>query len=1115
MYDQRDDDGDNDDMVTFFVRALYDYQSADASSLSFRRGALIEVLTQLESGWWDGLLDGERGWFPSNYVVQVSDQEVEQELATRITNHNDDMSQQTHWNEDGLEYNQSDQSVARADDYWMPQVTAGGQIFYMNTRTGQVSSEIPQTVDPLEEYVQPSPSSSQPTQHPPPQSNNNNFVRARSDTRDTYSSTVSGFSEATTAPPSAGFGLITRSDQIPEPWVKRLADDGLSYFYVNKETGAVRWSPPSPIDLKEPQKLPVEALELDDTEWTLNDAADWGLDNASSTHGTVIVTNDTRPSPSLKETIASQTSSKPPERYRTHLSAPSDDVRRASVYSDDSEVNPFGRSSPPLRSPPATRPNGNHPTEPLHSQTPGTGEGSQPIPQVTVRRTKSTTAVAAPPPISAESLARRLQARLLPPPPETVDSLSSIAREAISAVVEAVGQQPADSNDPSAEQPTIMAVRVAAVVTAVRNLLYVSGTLSTPVSSLYLSRHSIDDVIESGRTPLMELKPFQRKVTATLSKLVLSARAAASNPDWPYDDAATRVDNDASELERAVMSFVMEVGRMEVLGSMVNEKRLRGVLISADGSNGVGMGVYGAGFAGMWKGAGFVRPEDGDHGPQWTLGSDMLRELSGLEALAEESLALLLENTSVEKEALIPLVRMALVNLTAYLAAVEDCDIARTIDVDGFQPGDQQGAPELVAEYAEQVELARRLIRSLEASKQAVYDDGSCVWTAAQACYAESITGDGEQLVSLETLRKREETLLALGLDIPSGWPSHMSLIYAAVTSLRESLKDIMKSLESLLDVGIRQEEAASQGVHGSVGHRDGQVGRQRGMAGANNNNNLHHGLHHQGGLGMNLDFGFDDQEEEEDGEDGGEGMVDVGFALGGGGVVGGGKKRSSYLPSRRPPPQSGHPGRPGLPHLATSASVPLLDPIAEGSGNGSMPRSQSHLGHASSLSMGSIGGTEITAGSTLRESLDEGGDRSSKAESKTSTIREGTYANGNKQENGKDEEYHSSDDDDLGIPAPKVAKSPARTTKVEKFFGDDTPAHYIASHNANQAAWYLRNESTDKEILINPDGGVRGGTLPALVERLTLHNYRGGPLTNSFGISITDSALCDRRGLY
>ena len=68
-------------ITTFFCRALYDYQSGDASSLSFHKNEIIEVLTRLESGWWDGLLGDERGWFPSNYVEIITDQEAEVALA--------------------------------------------------------------------------------------------------------------------------------------------------------------------------------------------------------------------------------------------------------------------------------------------------------------------------------------------------------------------------------------------------------------------------------------------------------------------------------------------------------------------------------------------------------------------------------------------------------------------------------------------------------------------------------------------------------------------------------------------------------------------------------------------------------------------------------------------------------------------------------------------------------------------------------------------------------------------------------------------------------------------------------------------------------------------------
>ncbi|ORE01477.1 SH3-domain-containing protein, partial [Rhizopus microsporus var. microsporus] len=50
------------------VRAVYPYYSEEKSSLSFKKGDYIDVLAKLDSGWWDGVCNGERGWFPSNYV---------------------------------------------------------------------------------------------------------------------------------------------------------------------------------------------------------------------------------------------------------------------------------------------------------------------------------------------------------------------------------------------------------------------------------------------------------------------------------------------------------------------------------------------------------------------------------------------------------------------------------------------------------------------------------------------------------------------------------------------------------------------------------------------------------------------------------------------------------------------------------------------------------------------------------------------------------------------------------------------------------------------------------------------------------------------------------------
>ncbi|KAJ7743773.1 ras guanine nucleotide exchange factor domain-containing protein [Mycena metata] len=43
-------------------------QHQNATFLSFRAGQVIHVLNRDSSGWWDGELEGRRGWFPSNYV---------------------------------------------------------------------------------------------------------------------------------------------------------------------------------------------------------------------------------------------------------------------------------------------------------------------------------------------------------------------------------------------------------------------------------------------------------------------------------------------------------------------------------------------------------------------------------------------------------------------------------------------------------------------------------------------------------------------------------------------------------------------------------------------------------------------------------------------------------------------------------------------------------------------------------------------------------------------------------------------------------------------------------------------------------------------------------------
>jgi len=52
-------------------KALYDYSAGSQSELSFRAGDIITVLRKDPGGWWEGELQGRRGWIPANYVQEM------------------------------------------------------------------------------------------------------------------------------------------------------------------------------------------------------------------------------------------------------------------------------------------------------------------------------------------------------------------------------------------------------------------------------------------------------------------------------------------------------------------------------------------------------------------------------------------------------------------------------------------------------------------------------------------------------------------------------------------------------------------------------------------------------------------------------------------------------------------------------------------------------------------------------------------------------------------------------------------------------------------------------------------------------------------------------------
>lgn len=120
---------------SMYVRALYDYESDDHTSLSFRQGDTIQVITQLASGWWDGIINGVRGWFPSNYCAIISEPDRSPDVGTPEGPTFDPGPESDGSNSEGREREEA--------AFWIPQATPDGRLFYFNTLTGVSTMELP------------------------------------------------------------------------------------------------------------------------------------------------------------------------------------------------------------------------------------------------------------------------------------------------------------------------------------------------------------------------------------------------------------------------------------------------------------------------------------------------------------------------------------------------------------------------------------------------------------------------------------------------------------------------------------------------------------------------------------------------------------------------------------------------------------------------------------------------------------------------------------------------------------------------------------------------------------------------------------------------------------
>jgi len=80
------------------VRAIFKFKGTNNDELKFKKGDIITITQKEDGGWWEGTLDGKTGWFPSNYVEEISDKSkvdaAEKEIPEDVLVKNIDYRQQ-------------------------------------------------------------------------------------------------------------------------------------------------------------------------------------------------------------------------------------------------------------------------------------------------------------------------------------------------------------------------------------------------------------------------------------------------------------------------------------------------------------------------------------------------------------------------------------------------------------------------------------------------------------------------------------------------------------------------------------------------------------------------------------------------------------------------------------------------------------------------------------------------------------------------------------------------------------------------------------------------------------------------------------------------------------
>lgn len=653
----------NDPPVSsFYVQALYAYSGADTSSLSFRQGDIIEVLSTLASGWWDGVICEEkvRGWFPSNYVQRISEEEAtwaREQMAGWWDGREDGDRRASceYGSEDDMARNQRAlEDLMRGDD--LHSFSSGGNIFSEITAAAQASSSGMQNEgeygqresvygrrDADSTYQEASPYEREGDEDDdeedfwvPKVTTSGQLFYYNTRTGETSRDMpIDGEGDGVQVHPrdfapedreeQGGKGKgVAGASAVDSSWSAKLTPDGSAVFYENSTTGERSWSPPPTSRFHQQSRSQSSSSYAPSNDHLTFPHASQG--GRGSTGDASVISGWTARAARAGEADAVTLGKE--ER-----------LRRGSDNSDDSALD------------------GEYEQEDRRESI---------APQVEQHKSERTTGS----PRRTRTTGRKTVATgelLAPPPPPLLVDLEQLVGSAIRDLIDDVGSnihEGTDTADPALERDRIAALGDS-VVETVRTLLHASGVLEQVVPPLTSADPPSPNEIATSyprtsalsHTARVELRPATRRITSTLSKLVLSVRAVWGlletvaedqmldheeiPAEGPEDEARreqlhqqtfagwaqvrearfemegklrSEVLNGAREVQSCVGSFVADVKRVLSASAalsgapQVSRELLRApkALQGSLRTNAAALLLPGGGFGGNWRGNGFV-----------------------------------------------------------------------------------------------------------------------------------------------------------------------------------------------------------------------------------------------------------------------------------------------------------------------------------------------------------------------------------------------------------------------------------------------------------------------------------------------------------------------------